>query len=89
MDRTDIDRLLKGLDGWHQAGQTIKKTFKFDDFKSALKFVDQVGDLAEAVNHHPLIELSWGRVGLSLTSHDSGGLSRRDFDLAQKIDQLN
>jgi 4a-hydroxytetrahydrobiopterin dehydratase len=66
----------------------IERKFKFQDFSEALSFVNKVGQLAEEEGHHPDIFLSWARVKLTLTTHKINGLSRNDFVLAAKIDQL-
>ncbi|MEK6911602.1 MAG: 4a-hydroxytetrahydrobiopterin dehydratase, partial [Candidatus Thermoplasmatota archaeon] len=58
------------------------------DFKEAMAFLNRVAELAETANHHPDIWNSWNRVKLSLTTHDAGGLTERDFKLAKKIDAL-
>ncbi len=73
---------------WQRQKNALVKEYSFPDFKQALAFVDQVGELAEAANHHPDIELGWGRVKISLTSHDAGKVLERDTRLAQQIDQL-
>lgn len=70
------------------AEKQIEKSFKFKDFKSALAFVNQVGETAEQEGHHPDIELGWGRVKITLLTHKIGGLSRNDFLMAAKIDKL-
>lgn len=67
----------------------INRTYRFKDFKEALEFVNSVGALAEEEGHHPDIQLSWGKVGVSLTTHSIKGLSENDFILAVKIDMLN
>ncbi len=67
----------------------IEKSFKFKDFKSALEFVNQVGEIAEEEGHHPDIELGWGRVKIKLITHKIGGLSRNDFLMAAKINKLS
>lgn len=77
--------------GWDlvEAGKKIEKNFKFKDFTAALKFVNQVGELAEAEGHHPDIKLHhWNQVSLSLSTHAIGGLSENDFILAAKVDRL-
>lgn len=66
----------------------IKREFKFADFKTALAFVNQVGELAEAEGHHPDIYLYYGRVVIELSTHNIGGLSENDFIMAVKIDNL-
>ena len=71
---------------WHIAGETITRTFTFEDFAEALGFVMRVGVSAERVFHHPGIDIRWNTVTLTLTSHDVGGLTERDVELAAKID---
>lgn len=72
-----------------QEGQkALAREFKFDDFKSALEFVNKVGELAEEQKHHPDISLGWGFVSVWLTSHDAGGITDRDRKLAEIIDQI-
>ena len=64
------------------------REWTFPDFAAAMVFVSRVAELAEAANHHPDIEIRYNRVKLLLTSHDSGGLTKRDFRLAGQIDQI-
>ena len=66
----------------------IEKSYRFRDFKEAMRFVNRVAELAESEGHHPDIYVSWNRVRLSLTTHAIGGLSDNDFILAAKIDRL-
>ncbi len=73
---------------WQRQHNALVKEFKFKDFKQALEFVNKVGELAEAANHHPDIELSWGRVKIRLSSHDVGTVTERDQQMAGQIDQL-
>ena len=73
---------------WQEADNTLTQEFKFPDFKTALQFVNKVGELAEQMNHHPDIELGWGRVKVSLTSHDEGKVTDKDRQLADKIDGI-
>lgn len=68
--------------------QKISRQFRFKNFREALNFVNQVGDLADREGHHPDIELGWGRVRISLTTHKIHGLSLYDFIMASKIDRL-
>jgi 4a-hydroxytetrahydrobiopterin dehydratase len=80
--------LLKQLqDGWRIVdGHHLQRTYRFDDFKSALDFTNRVGELAEEEGHHPNIELSYGKVGITLWTHAANGLTENDFILAAKID---
>lgn len=73
---------------WQEQDKIISKEFKFEDFKLALEFVNKVGVLAEKANHHPDIELGWGRVKISLTTHSEGKVTDKDRKLAEEIDKL-
>ncbi len=81
-----IARRLLEVPEWRRAGNAITRTWTFDDFPPALAFINRVGELAEAADHHPDIYNSWATVRLSLATHDAGGLTDRDFDLAKRID---
>ncbi len=87
LSEDEIRRRLALLPGWERRGSEIRRTFSFADFKTALAFVNRVGEMAEGMNHHPEIDIRYSRVSLALTTHDAGGLTARDFDLAQKIGQ--
>jgi len=69
-------------------GRHLERKFKFKDFKMALEFTNKVGALAEEQQHHPDIQLGWGRVVVTLCTHKIKGLHENDFILAAKIDQL-
>lgn len=74
-------------DGWAIVdNHHLIKTYKFPDFGLALAFVNHVGAVAEAANHHPDIELSWGKVVVKTYTHTTNGLTQKDYDLAAKID---
>lgn len=81
---------LDGLPDWDadEARDAITRTFTFDDFSQAFAFMTQVALLAEKADHHPEWSNVYNRVDILLTTHDAGGLSERDVDLAQKIDAL-
>ncbi|HEY0010563.1 MAG TPA: 4a-hydroxytetrahydrobiopterin dehydratase [Candidatus Paceibacterota bacterium] len=81
---------MEHIPGWELAedARSISRGYTFKDFKEALAFTNKVGDLAEEEGHHPDIELSWGRVTLSLTTHSIGGLSENDVILAAKVNGL-
>jgi len=84
----EIEERLSNLDGWSREGDAITKTFENGDFVGSVKFVDSLVEPAEAMNHHPDLELSWDKVKVSITNHAQGGLTESDFELAQKIDAL-
>ena len=86
----NIGHFLAQLVDWTIIDQHhLGKTYRFPDFATALAFVNRVGALAEAEDHHPDIELGWGRVALKIWTHSIGGLSRNDFILAAKIDETS
>lgn len=66
----------------------LSREFRFIDFATALRFVNQVGEVAEAQGHHPDIQLGWGRVALDMWTHKIDGLTESDFIFAAKVDQL-
>ena len=83
----EITDQLRNLPDWRTVddGKAIAATFKFADFKTALHFVNQVGDEAEELNHHPDVDIRWNKVILTLSTHSEGGLTQRDFELAPRI----
>jgi 4a-hydroxytetrahydrobiopterin dehydratase len=90
VDRLDdpaIEARLGELTGWTRDDDEIRKQFERADFPAAIAFVVRVGFLAEKADHHPDIDIRWRTVHLALTTHDAGGLSARDFDLAAQIDE--
>lgn len=68
--------------------KSISKKFEFKNFSDALSFVNKVGAIAESEGHHPDIELGWGKVNITLTTHAIGGLSQNDFIVAAKINHI-
>lgn len=89
MSGSDLDAYQRRLgSGWNvMNGHHLEKTFKFKNFKEALGFTNQVGELAENVGHHPDIFLTWGEVRLSIFTHSVEGLTENDFVLAAKIEE--
>ncbi len=84
----EVQGRLDGLEGWSREGSSIKKQFKLEDFKGSVDFVNRLTPVAEEMNHHPDLEISWNKVTVSLSTHSEGGLTENDFELAQKIDSL-
>jgi 4a-hydroxytetrahydrobiopterin dehydratase len=89
LEGEELASLQKQVDGWNVVEQHhVTKTFTFPNFREALKFVNQVGELAEEQGHHPDIILAWGKVEIRTWTHKINGLTESDFILAAKIDQL-
>ena len=82
----EIEERLSRLGGWRQEGHCILRDFLFGSFKDAMAFVNRVAEVAEEIDHHPDITINYTRVTLSITTHSEGGLTRRDFRLAGRID---
>ena len=90
LEREESSRLLKelGADWRVVENHHLEKSYDFPDFKTALDFVNRVGELAEREGHHPDIELSYGKVGLTIWTHKIDGLTESDFVLAAKAEKL-
>lgn len=88
LSETAIQGKLRSAPGWELAKKSIQKRFAFDNFKQALAFVNQVGDLAEKADHHPDITVNYNKVTLTLSTHSAGGLTDKDFDLAGQIEKI-
>ncbi len=89
LNDNELTTALTNLNGWKATGNHLTKRLEFPDFAAALAFVNKVGDLAEAADHHPDITFGWGYAELNLTTHDRGGVTDVDTALAAKIDQLS
>jgi len=88
LPQEEIDRALRELGGWKLEGKEIRKTFPHDSFAEAIVFVNAVAHLAELANHHPDIDIRYTNVSLALTTHDQGGLTEKDFNLARRIEEI-
>lgn len=88
LNAAQIKTALAGVPDWKKNGVCITRTCPFKDFPAAIKFVNTVARLAEKAWHHPDINIRWNKVALTLTTHDAGGLTRKDFILARKFDRF-
>jgi len=77
---------LAGLAEWTREGDEIVRTFELPSFLEVIAFVGRIAALAEAADHHPDLDIRYRRLRVALTTHDSGGLTRLDIDLARRID---
>lgn len=82
----EVEARLQALSGWKRDGSEIEKKFKFAGFKESMAFVNRVAEAADAMDHHPDIEIKYDKVELKLSTHSEGGLTDKDFDLAAQID---
>jgi len=84
----ELSTAVAVLSGWTTEDIVLKKHVKFENFAGALAFVNKVGELAEAADHHPDITFGWGYAEIALTTHDRGGITDVDIELAKQIDQI-
>jgi 4a-hydroxytetrahydrobiopterin dehydratase len=85
----EIQVALDGLSDWSREGDAVVRTYRLKDFATAMNFVNAVAELAEAARHHPDIDIRYNRVRIALSTHDAGGITRRDIELAEGIDGLH
>ena len=83
-----IQRELGSLNGWARRGTAIVKTYQFKTFPEGIDFVKRVADVAEAANHHPDIDIRYTKIICTLSTHDSGGITQKDLDLARAMDSV-
>jgi 4a-hydroxytetrahydrobiopterin dehydratase len=91
LNEAEIQDLMPQVPDWQVIDEQEKKlarTYKFKNFEQALKFTNQVGDLAEEQDHHPLLQTEWGKVKVFWWTHKIHGLHRNDFIMAAKTDQI-
>jgi 4a-hydroxytetrahydrobiopterin dehydratase len=88
LGEAQVEAALKDLAEWGHSGESIQRTYKFKDFESSMRFVGKVATAAEAAQHHPDILIRWNLVTLTLTTHDSGGITALDFEMARKCDAM-
>jgi 4a-hydroxytetrahydrobiopterin dehydratase len=88
LTEAQITEALKGVPEWSLVGEAIQKTYQFKDFVASMRFVATVADAAEHEQHHPDILIRYNRVTLTLATHDAGGITGKDFDLAKKADEF-
>ena len=84
-----VQEALRSLPHWKLEGKEIVRHFEFADFAKAMGFVNEVAQSAEKAGHHPDIDIRYNKVRLALVSHDKGGLTKRDINMATTIDSLN
>jgi 4a-hydroxytetrahydrobiopterin dehydratase len=88
LDEDEIGSALRGLDGWSGDTSGITRTAKLPNFPAAIGVVDEVAIVAEDMDHHPDIDIRWRTLTFRCVTHSAGGVTQRDIDLAQRIDQI-
>ncbi len=90
LEQKFIDEYLESVPTWSQTtdGLSIERVFHFNDFKTGLAFVNNIGEIAESEGHHPDITLTYTKVTVTLSTHALGGLTENDFIVASKVDEI-
>ncbi len=88
IEEDEVEKLLRKIPEWDHEGKKITRVLEFDEFMDGIDFVDGVAEIAEEAGHHPDIDIRWCTVTLNLTTHEQGGLTEADFELAKRIDNL-
>ncbi|MDX2213069.1 MAG: 4a-hydroxytetrahydrobiopterin dehydratase [Oculatellaceae cyanobacterium bins.114] len=88
LTNAEVTQQLQALPGWETDGQRLYRTYQFANFVEAIAFINRLVAPAEAAAHHPDLTIVYNQVTVSLTTHDAGGLTQQDFDLARQISEL-
>ena len=86
LEDAEIQSRLGDAPGWEVAGGALTKTFSFGNFVESMQFVNRLAQAAEAAQHHPDIDIRYAKVTIALSTHDSGGITEKDFAMAQEAD---
>lgn len=87
-DQAQIAQRLAALPGWSYEGGSIRRAYKTDGWPTTLMLVNAIGYYAEAADHHPDLEVGWGRLTIKLSTHSAGGITDKDFALARRIEEV-
>ena len=88
LSETQVQEMVAEIPDWTVEGKELKRVMKFKDFIAAIEFVNKLVEPAEAAGHHPDLTISYNQVTVSLTTHDAGGLTEKDFAMAKEISNL-
>jgi len=88
LDEREIEEALAGMPGWSRQGEAIVREHDCGNFAGSVALVNRLAPVAEEMNHHPDLAISWDKVTITITTHSQGGLTASDFELARRIDDL-
>ncbi len=88
LEKTELEAALKKCPEWEIDGKSITRTIEFEEFMEGIDFVNDLAEIADEAQHHPDINIRYTKVTLKLTTHDSGGVTEADIELAQRVDNL-
>ncbi len=86
LSESEIRAAIESTPEWSEVGGEIQRTFQFNDFDASMAFVAKIADYAERVQHHPDILIRYNKVTLTVSTHDAGGITKNDFELARAAD---
>lgn len=86
LNEESIAGWLKGRQGWKRKGEALTKEYSFESFRNTIVFVNRVASLCDDVDHHPDIDIRYDKVRLTLSTHEAGGITEKDLDLAERVD---
>ena len=89
LESSEVEGRLARLEGWSRQGDAIVNEYKRGNFLGSLELVNRIAPVAEDMNHHPDLAISWDTVTVTITTHSEGGLTEKDFVLAERIDALD
>jgi 4a-hydroxytetrahydrobiopterin dehydratase len=89
LEGSKVDAWLSSHPGWERSGEAVTRTLKLADFSAALAFAVRIGCWAEKRDHHPDLEIGWGRAKITWSTHDAGGITALDLELAEKTDEIS
>ncbi|HSF26621.1 MAG TPA: 4a-hydroxytetrahydrobiopterin dehydratase [Actinomycetes bacterium] len=88
LDDEELTRQLRDLPAWTRDGAVLRRTVEAPDFPAAIAIVNDLADVAEAMNHHPDIDIRWRTLHLALSTHSAGGITQYDVELAHRIEEI-
>jgi 4a-hydroxytetrahydrobiopterin dehydratase len=88
LEENEIEGRLAELPGWSRSGEAITRDFDCGDFVGSVELVKRLTPVAEEMNHHPDLAISWSKLTVTISTHSEGGLTAADFELARQIDEL-
>ena len=88
LSKNEIQEKLRDMRGWSHVGKSIQKRYTLKSFVPAIGLVNKIAEVAEKAGHHPDITINYNVVSIALSTHSEGGVTQKDFDLAQQIEKL-
>lgn len=88
LNKAEIEERMPEIPGWRVQDSSLRKVYEFKDFSGSVNFIKQIEPHANSANHHPDLCINYNRVEVTLSTHDEGGITDKDFKMAKKIDEI-